>query len=249
MVNNLYTLTLLKSFDILDCFENDYQELAIKEIANRIGMPQSSVHRIVQSLEFVGMLFQNRESKKYRLGAKSISLSQRQSRLNEYFHTIVKYMEALGRETAETVNLASLSCDKIVYIHRVDCKHVLRPNFEVNMLYPAYKTGLGTVLMAELNDASLEWIYQNNESDIQKPFSAFLEDIHKAQRDGFAFDDQMFSPGLRCVAAPIKGPGGKTLFSISVSAPTLRMDGNIQEIQRLVVQYAAAASVDIQEIG
>ena len=54
MSKNLFTLTLLKTISILDCFEGDDQEIGIKEIAEMIDMPQSSVYRIVQSLEFPG---------------------------------------------------------------------------------------------------------------------------------------------------------------------------------------------------
>ena len=50
MINNPYTLTLLKAFDILNCFDLDDQEISIKEISARIEMPQSSVYRIIQSL-------------------------------------------------------------------------------------------------------------------------------------------------------------------------------------------------------
>ena len=64
MNNNLYMSTLLKAFDILDCFEDDRQELGISDIAAAVGLPPSSVHRIVQSLEFEGLLSQNREGRK-----------------------------------------------------------------------------------------------------------------------------------------------------------------------------------------
>ena len=62
-------------------------------------------------------------------------------------------------------------------------------------------------------------------------------------------DDQLFCEGLRCVAAPICGPGGKALFSISVSAPSLRMDDARYELVRqLVVRYSALATAEIQEL-
>lgn len=246
MNNNLFTSTLLKSFDILDCFENDGQEIGIKEIANQIDMPQSSVYRIIQSLEFVGLIFQNRENKKYRLGPKFISLSSKHRHLDDYRRIVVKYMEILGQETGETVNLGILNCDKIIYIHRVDCQHVLRPNFELNAAYSAHRTGLGVVLLSELSDAGLQWVYQNNAEDIGMSFDAFIEIIRSARKNGYAYDDQVFCPGLRCVAAPIKGPGGKAIFSISVSAPVMRMDDETyRRTRQLVVKYAAAASEDI----
>ena len=92
MINNPYTLTLLKAFDILNCFDLDDQEISIKEISARIEMPQSSVYRIIQSLEFVGMIFQNKETKKYRLGTKFISLSRKQSYLSNCLQIVTKQM-------------------------------------------------------------------------------------------------------------------------------------------------------------
>ena len=250
MINNPYTLTLLKAFDILNCFDLDDQEISIKEISARIEMPQSSVYRIIQSLEFVGMIFQNKETKKYRLGTKFISLSRKQSYLSNCLQIVTKQMELLGKETGETVNLATLNCDKITYIHRVECQHILRPNFVLNASYPAYKTGLGTVLLAELSDASLQWISQNDADDIGCSYSYFVEVLRSVRRDGYAFDDQVFSPGLRCVAAPVKGPGGKSLFAISVSAPIIRMsDETYLKIRDLVVKRATAAAEEIMELG
>ena len=75
MNNNLYMSSLLKAFDVLDCFQDDKQELGISDIAVLVGMPVSSVHRLIQSLEYEGMLIQNRENKKYSLGSKLMAMS------------------------------------------------------------------------------------------------------------------------------------------------------------------------------
>ena len=250
MVNNLYTLTLLKSFDILSCFESDTQEIGIKEIADQINMPQSSVYRVIQSLEFVGLIFQNRESKKYRMGAKLIELSRKCKSLNGYLNIAKKYMEDLGKETQETVNLAIPSCDKIIYIYKVESPHVLRPNFVLNSEYSACTTGLGKVLLSELSEASLRWVYNSNARDLKVSEEEFLEAIEQVRQNGYAYDDQEFSPGLRCVAAPIYGPGGKILFSMSVSAPVTRMeDETYRHVKELVIQYATRASEQIQSMG
>lgn len=147
----------------------------------------------------------------------------------------MKYMKLLGHETSETVNLAMLDCDRIVYLHRVDSPHVLRPNFSLMERYPAVQTGLGLVLLADLNSAGLQWVYQNNADTLHIPYEEFTEQIAQIRRQGYAYDDQLFCEGLRCVAAPICGPGGKALFSISVSAPSLRMDDARYELVRQLV--------------
>ena len=63
MNNNLYVYSLYKAFGVLDSFQDDEQELGISDIAVLVGMPVSSVHRLIQSLEYEGMLIQNRENK------------------------------------------------------------------------------------------------------------------------------------------------------------------------------------------
>jgi len=249
MSANSFSTSLLKAFDILDCFTEETPELGIKELAAMVGMPQSSVYRMVQSLMFSGLVFQNGNNKKYLLGPKMTIYSGKCRSLNAYRDIAIKYMQKIAEETDETVNLGILDRDRIVYSHRITCKHVLRPDFVLEASYPAFRTGLGMALIADLGDSAIEWIYENNAEDIGLTFEEFLGIIEGIRKDGCAFDDEVFCEGLRCVAAPVRGPGGKALFSISVSAPTLRMDDETYDRDRkIVMKYAAQASREIQEL-
>lgn len=250
MVNNLYTLTLLKAIHILDCFADDSQEIGIKEIADRIDMPQSSVYRIIQSLEFAGMIFQDQENRKYRIGLKLLELSGKCGQLQEYLRISERHLQQLAQETGETVNLAMASCDKIMYLSKVESRHVLRPSFSMDEVYPIYSTSLGRIFLAEMSEASLRWIYDNDKDEMDMSFEDLCRIARDAKRLGYAYDDQEFSPGLRCVAAPVRGPGGKALFSLSVSAPVVRMDDRTYEKARdLAVAHAKAASDEIRALG
>ena len=232
-----YTSTLLKAFDILDCFSSDNQEIGIKDISQKIDMPQSSVYRIIQSLEFAGMIYQNRENRKYRLGPKFIALSGRQSSLSGYMDIAMKYMKLLGHETSETVNLAMLDCDRVVYLHRVDSPHVLRPNFSLMERYSAVQTGLGLVLLADLNSAGLQWVYQNNADTLHIPYKEFTEQIAQIRRQGYALADEECELGARCVAAPDRNYTGRVVAGISVSGPVSRLTKErIQVIAPVVME-------------
>ncbi|MBR3211524.1 MAG: IclR family transcriptional regulator [Firmicutes bacterium] len=246
---NSFSSSLLKAFDILDCFSEETPELGIKELAATVDMPQSSVYRMVQSLVFSGLLYQNGSTKKYRLGPKMTVYSGRSRSLNTYRDIAIKYMQKIAEETDETVDLGILDRDRIVYSHRITCKHVLKPDFVLEAYYPAVKTGLGMSLIADLAEPAVRWIYENNACDIGKTYEEFLDEIKEIRKNGCAFDDQVFCEGLRCVAAPVKGPGGKALFSISVSAPTLRMDDETYDrARKTVMKYTSQASREIQEL-
>lgn len=247
MIKNLYTSTVLKAFDILNCFESGEQELGIKELAARVGMPPSSLYHIVSSMEYIGLVYQNQENKKYRVGPQYLELARKSDCMERYKQRAVKYMKKLQQETGENVNLAIDSGEDIILIHKEECAHMLRPNFQLHTPFRSYKTGLGMVMLAEKSAAALEWIYQKNREDIGMSWAEFREAVRQVKREGLAFDNQLFCAGLRCLAAPVRGPGGQVLFAVSVSAPANRMgEDNCRRIRTLLLQYAEIMSAEIQ---
>ena len=239
MNQNLYMSTLLKAFDILDCFQNDRQELGISDIAAMVDMPVSSVHRIIQSLEFVGMLTQNRENRKYALGSRLLNLSEKCGQYQQFQQIASRYVDQLGKLTGETVNLSARAGDHITHIY----------HFPLYAPFPAYSTSVGRVFLSYMSDASIEWIYENNKEEIGTSVDEFLAMLHQARRDGCALDDEAFNAGLRCVAAPVFFTPGKPLFAISISAPLSRMDdASYAQARQLVIDYAARISQEIQSV-
>lgn len=247
MNNNLYMSTLLKTFDILDCFGDDRQEMGISDIAALAGMPVSSVHRIIQSLEFEGLLTQNLETKKYALGTKLLSYSRKCGQYQGFQRIAERYVDELCRATGENVNLATCSGDRITNVYTAETHFVLRPNFPLYKPYPAHCTGVGRVFLSHMSESAQKWIYENSAEAIGMTCEDFLAMLHKARRDGYALDDQAFNAGLRCVAAPVYAGGDKLLFALSVSAPLARMDDAAYEnARKLVLEYADRISRDIQ---
>ena len=206
MNQNLYMSTLLKAFDILDCFQNDRQELGISDIAAMVDMPVSSVHRIIQSLEFVGMLTQNRENRKYALGSRLLNLSEKCGQYQQFQQIASRYVDQLGKLTGETVNLSARAGDHITHIYHAESHFVLRPNFPLYAPFPAYSTSVGRVFLSYMSDASIEWIYENNKEEIGTSVDEFLAMLHQARRDGCALDDEAFNAGLRCVPPRYSSP-------------------------------------------
>lgn len=247
--NSQYSTTLLKAFDILESFRNDSHELGVSDIALKVNLPVSSTHRIIQSLEFEGLLLQNPENKKYRLGTKFLSLAGKCQCYQKYFDIATTLVNELGQLTCETVNLAISSCDSTIHILRTESPHILRPTFPMNMPFPAYCTAVGRIFLSELSEAGQRWVYANNADEIDMTEEQFLQMLSEVSRCGYALDDESFSAGLRCVAAPIRLSNGRAIFALSISAPCVRMDDAAYEKARqLTIQYAAKISQAIQAI-
>ena len=169
------------------------------------------------------MLIQNRENKKYSLGSKLMAMSVKCRTSRSFGRIASKYVDQLGQLTGETVNLSTCSGDRIINVYHAESHFVLRPNFPLYTSYPAYKTGVGRVFLSWMGDPALKWIYENNKDDISMTQEEFLAMLHQARRDGYALDDQVFSAGLRCVAAPVFLTGSKPMFAISISAPVQKI--------------------------
>lgn len=243
-----YSTTLLKAFDILECFRNDSHEIGVSDIAQKVSLPTSSVHRIIQSLEFEGLLIQNLETKKYRLGTKYLSFAGKCQAYQKYLEIATVLVNELGQLTGETVNLAISTCDNTIHILRTESHHILRPTFPMNMPFPSYCTAVGRVFLSEMNEAAQRWAYANNANDIDITEEHFLQLLAEVSRNGYALDDESFSAGLRCVAAPIRLSNGCVIFALSISAPCARMDdAEYEKARQLTIQYAARISNAIQD--
>ena len=247
MANYQFATTVLKAFDDLDCFETGTEELGISDIAAQVGLPASSVYRLIQSLEFEGLLFQNQENKKYYLGSKFYTLAGKGGRFQKFQQLASKYVDELADLTQETVNLAICSGDRIFNIYKKDSPYIVRPNFALNAPYPAHCTGTGRIFLSQMTDTALKWVYENSTADIPQPLPDFLDMLHKVRQNGWAQDDQEFTPGLRCVAAPVRAAGETVVFALSISAPTIRMTDEVYEQSRqLVLKYAALITEKLQ---
>jgi hypothetical protein len=72
------------------------------------------------------------------------------------------------------------------------------------------------------------------------------KELENIRQRGYAIDDEEYSPGIRCVGAPIRNASGRVFASISVSGPTRRMTkAKMASASRLVVQYADAISAQL----
>ena len=156
MANHQFATTLLKAFDVLDCFHSGTEEFGISDIAALVGLPVSSVHRLIQSLEFEGLLFQNQENKKYYLGTKFFTYAEKGNRYQRYEKLAEKYVDELADLTSETVNLAISSGDRIFNIYKKDSPFIIRPNFTLNASYPAHCTSTGRIFLSQMTDASIK---------------------------------------------------------------------------------------------
>ena len=162
------------------------------------------------------------------------------------------FLEQLSSETSETVHLAVLDGESVVYVDKIDSPHLLRMYSHVGRRAPAYCTGLGKALLSSLTEPELRRIYPQKKlhrftpNTITEPGRLEAELAEIRQR-GVAVDNEEHEVGIVCFAAPVRERSGRVLAAISVSIPKLRFAA--ADRQRYVHPASLAAQSASERLG
>ena len=231
-----------KTFRLIECL-SAADEMSITELGNSIELNKGAIFRILSTLRSLGYIEQNPANEKYRLGLKLFEIgSQVLIRLNEVqeAHNI---MEQIAQETQETVHLATLREGYVVYLDKIDSKHVLRIFSRVGNRAPCYCTGVGKALLAWLPEEEISRImkmqkivkYTENTITTVKELK---KELKKIRMQGYSEDNQEHQQGIRCIAAPIRNRAGKVVAAISITYPEIRNSEEIKENYKALILKA-----------
>ena len=222
------------------------EEIGITELAKKIGESKSTIYRFLISLKELGYVTQNSKNEKYRLTLRLFEIgSAVLDRLDERKEAL-PVMENLAEQTLETIHLAILDENKLVYLHKIDSTQTLRVamSSRIGRNAPLYCTGVGKVLLAWCPPNIVNKIIGQKEmlrytkNTITDPIQLAAE-LQKIRNEGYAIDNEEHEEGVRCVAAPIRNRDGEVVAAISISGPKIRMaDDRIGAFKELVMNAA-----------
>jgi len=237
-----------RAAQILDCFGFDHQELSVSEIGAKARLHRSTAHRILMALEYNDLIQQNAENGKYRLGIKLFRLGhQAVSHLN--LREICRpFLTRIMDETKETVHLAVLDEDQVLYLDKVEGPHALRMPSRVGRRIPTYCTSLGKAMLSCLDDQEVKNIFRDQvlrpcTANTIKTLNQLLADLRMIRKRGYSIDNEEIEIGLRCVGAPIRDYTGAMVGAISTAAPSARLFAQkIPGVGKFVMAVAAEIS-------
>jgi IclR family transcriptional regulator, KDG regulon repressor len=237
-----------RAAQILDCFGFDHQELSVSEIGAKTALHRSTAHRILMALEYNDLIQQNPDNGKYRLGIKLFRLGHQAVSHLDLREICRPFLTRIMNETKETVHLAVLDENQVLYLDKVEGPHALRMPSRVGRHIPTYCTSLGKAMLSCLDEQEVKGILG------KQPFTAYtantvrnveqlLADVRAVHKRGYAVDNEEIEIGLRCVGAPIRDHTGAMVGAISAAAPSARLaEKKIPRVGRLVMAVAEEIS-------
>lgn len=212
---------------LLKTFSEEEAELGISELAKRLEIAKSTVHRLATALLDEGLLDQNQDTGRYRLGIGLFSLgSQVRTRLDVAVEA-KPFLNDMRAKLGENARLAILNRRNVVFIHDFESNESVRLRSITGQYRPAHCTAEGLCLLAGLRNTALDaWLSEPlTPRTVNSVGSAdeLRERIRRVKRIGYATEEEECEIGTRCIAAPVFQADGKVIAAIGLAGPRLRL--------------------------
>ena len=233
-----------RALAVLSEFRNGPQ-LGISELAERLDLSPSTVHRLAQALVARGYLAQDGRTERYRLGLQNLHLGRVVEEALQ-LQSIRPALESLSGRTQESVNLVHRYTDPAqgIIVDRVESPLPLRFSVSPGDTVPIHCSAGGKALLAFAADPSREvagigQLPSFTHRTITDPQQLIAELLRIKER-GYSVDDEEFVTGARCVGGPILNRHGIAIAAVAVQAPLSRLPiDRIEEIVPLINETAS----------
>ncbi|MFC0529521.1 IclR family transcriptional regulator [Phytohabitans kaempferiae] len=224
---------------------------SVRDVAQHLDVHPTTALRILQTLHS-WRLVDKRADGDYRLGATILDLGQRALESLDLRDVAAPFMQKLGDATNETVHLAILENQNVVYIDKVDSRRPVRMYSRVGIVAPLHCTGVAKAILAFVPPAQQRRLVESTDLHAFTPHTlttpeSLLADLAAARERGYAIDDEEHELGIRCVSAPILYADGNVAGSVSVSVSTARI--NYEKLLAFVGPLLDAAHGISRELG
>ena len=219
---------MTRSITLLNALSYYSQGLTLSELAKTVGLANSTVHRLLTTMQNERFVRYDSERSVWLIGVQAFRVGSAFVRSRDLVTIARPFMRLLMQNEGETVSLAVEDRAEIVYLSQVETQKMMRAIAGPGGRASMHCSGIGKMLLASKSDIQLEkTVEQLSFSRETTHTLTNKEDLHrelmKIRKQGYAVDDEEVAVGLRCIAAAVYDENATPLAGISLSGPTARI--------------------------
>lgn len=222
---------------------------SLSEVAQQVGLPPSTAHRLLLTLEQERYVRFSANRRLWTIGVQAFVTGCAFIKTRSLAGLARPRLRILMEESGETVNLAVEDKGEAVYLAQVECREMMRVFARPGTRVPMHCSAVGKAILSWVSDKTITKILQQHGmarltvKTIVTP-SALRRELAKAREQGYAVDDEEHAVGLRCIAAPIFDETGDVIAAVSVSGPVARIgEERVPPLGRMVKEAARTISM------
>lgn len=213
-----------RATDILFTIAHARQPMSSSEVAARLGLERTTVHRLMVTLAASRLLRFDPETRKYRIGAGAFELGSAFLRGQVDDRVVERIVADLAAEVHHTVSLGALGGDDVVILIAREADELLSVNSRPGERLPAHASAIGKLFLAERADADVRQFLASTGMARLTPHTiasagAFLEELAAVRANGVAFARQEARLGVSSMAVPVRRTDGELVAGLVLAPP------------------------------
>jgi len=238
-----------KTMKVLETLLDNEVSLPLRALATRCGLPKSSLHRILVSLQKEGWVFQDPESREYRLGMRFLIFAGNWRIQQELVVIASPHMEELSEITGETVVLGVCENREVRVLHVVETPNPIKYHFRIGGLLPLTAGAMGKIIMAysgvEMREKILSRPLRGFTDKTIIDRQTFTSELKKVKEKGFSISLEEVDIGGAAIGAPVLDENGRLIAGIILDGLAPRIEGRLDELIPSVLKTADAISAEL----
>ncbi len=232
------TPAAIRVLEFLELVVQEPGELSLSDVARKMGLSKSTVHRLADFLCEAGYLGREAGHRAFWIGPRLREFSLATMRNDFRRSAIRQVLRKLSAEVNETINIATLDGTEIIYLERLEARWPLRLSLDFNSRLPAHSCASGKLFLALIDSDHHDMVLRrlSLESLTAQTITTreqLATDLQKIRQRGYALDEEEFVEGMVAVAVPILNPEGRIRASLAIHAPTARCESAQALVQRV----------------
>jgi IclR family KDG regulon transcriptional repressor len=248
MILHSHSTTVDKAIRVVSFLAEHPEGVGVNALCRELDVQKPGLLRILNALTDAGWILKDPESLRYRIGYHLLTLGA-QALFGPHFQEVAhQALRRLSADADETANLGVLDHFRVVFIDQMEASHSIRLQVRVGSQAPSHCTGLGKVLLAHLDEKTLNHFlkgapFESFTDRTRTTRAALAEELERVRTQGYAIDDEEHRVGIRCISAPIYNYSGDAVAALSISGPITRVsDETLPTLIAQVTERAAQVS-------
>jgi len=242
--NEATVKTIDRAARLLRVLSSYPQGTTLSAAAREADLGKSTTHRLLGALIDAGLVFQDQDSKHYRLGA-GLALLGHAAHQQDLASLAKPFLLRLAEETEDTLYASVREGIAAVCVAREIGTFPIRTlSLEVGHRRPLGVGSGSLALIAFLPDHEVSELIERNASWLARyaghSRKDMLSKVADTRQRGFSFVEGKIVPGMNAIGVPVFGPDRRPIAALSLAAIADRVSGSrINQLARSLSREAA----------
>lgn len=226
-----------RCFSIVEFLAEDAGSMRLGDIAERLALGKSAVHRMLSVLSDIGWVEQDQVTGFYRLTLRLAILGQRFLSGTHLPDVCQPVLEELARATRELVRMAVVQGESLTWIAHVQGAHnglMYQPEMVAKVRLSVTANGKAWLSTLNNNDAVRIAMKDgfgqaDGGTNAIRTIEGLIAELETTRRRGWAISNEEAEVGVVAIAAPISLESQVIVGTVSVAGPSSRLSADRHE--------------------